>query len=53
MKIRHETKGCVLGRRELLRASLAGAGWFALSPLGSALAARSASAQAVDYKTLV
>jgi uncharacterized protein (DUF1501 family) len=53
MKIRHETKGCVLGRRELLRASLAGAGWFALSPLGSALAARSASAQAVDYKALV
>jgi uncharacterized protein (DUF1501 family) len=41
-----------LGRRELLRHGLAGAGWFALSPSRSALAAASA-ARAGDYKALV
>jgi len=42
-----------LARRDLLRYGLGGAGWLALSPLGSALAAASAAAQASDYKALV
>jgi uncharacterized protein (DUF1501 family) len=40
-------------RRDLLRFSLASAGWFALSPARSALAAASAATQASDYKALV
>jgi uncharacterized protein (DUF1501 family) len=46
-------EGRSFARRELLLSSLAGAGWFALSPTRSALAAASAAAQASNYKALV